>query len=222
MKNYIKRNKLIYEILHNLILCILLVYVVIRVIKLDIPTCITILCDNILRIIFILIFCIANVYISKKIMKFMLLDKNLIIKYLKKEVKNVLKELFKYLIFHIILYIVTSSYITGISQNTEVLNELFSSMYIFTLFYTIIIAPYLEEIIFRYGLYNIINNKYIYVIFTTFIFSAIHVLDDSNSLIYIWQYVPISFYLTYKYYKTRDLLTVIAIHSFHNLLILFI
>lgn len=89
---------------------------------------------------------------------------------------------------------------------------------------TVFAAPFLEEILFRGVVFQSLRKKsriLAYVISIT-VFSAYHVwqyvLIDPGMLLYIFQYVPITFALTWSYERSGTLWTPIALHMFNNYL----
>lgn len=85
---------------------------------------------------------------------------------------------------------------------------------------TIIIGPILEEIIFRYILYNklcLFNNKKVSIILTTIIFSLLH-----NNFINILYAFIIGFILTTIYSKRNNIKEVIVLHAISNAMSLLI
>ena len=124
-------------------------------------------------------------------------------------------------IYEFISCYILSFFIVGDSQNEQAINSsLNGSIFIVisTMISILVFGPILEEVIFRFHIRKLIKNKYLYIIIATFVFAAMHVYDDPNSLIYIWIYIPNSFYYTYRYYKTDDILITISLHCFNNLL----
>ena len=83
----------------------------------------------------------------------------------------------------------------------------------------IIVGPIIEEFIFRFLPSRFIKNKILYVIVSTVVFAAMHVLDDPNPFYYIWFYIIRACYYGYSYYKTKDILVPISIHSFNNFIV---
>ena len=84
-----------------------------------------------------------------------------------------------------------------------------------------ILAPISEELTFRYG-FNGIKNKYVYIIFTSLFFAAIH-LASFSEILYIIPYFIMGLTFAYSYRKTDCLIYSIIIHVISNLVsILFI
>lgn len=135
------------------------------------------------------------------------------------EFKKILKEI---ILFFIIITIISgyllSFFISGNSENQiRVINEFYQSP-ILSFITAVILAPIAEEFIFRYLPYQFISNKKLYVIIASIIFASLHVINDANAFYYIWPYMIRSFYYSWRYYKTKDILVTISIHSFNNFL----
>ena len=94
------------------------------------------------------------------------------------------------------------------------------------LFSVAIYAPFIEEIIFRRSIKDIIksfgNNKitkYTYIIISGLIFAAMHVIGTASSTtdyLYIIPYMSLGIVFAYIYDKTDNLFSTIVLHSFHN------
>lgn len=86
----------------------------------------------------------------------------------------------------------------------------------------VILAPFVEELVFRRSLIKAINNKHIYAIITGLMFAFIHVTSSlsqgSIMLLYLIPYAAVGIAFGYSYYKTKNIYGTMIIHSFHNLL----
>ena len=81
------------------------------------------------------------------------------------------------------------------------------------------IYPFIEEVAFRLGFKEYINNKYIYFILATLIFAFVHVINGLNNpieLVYIIPYGSLSFAFTYMLYKYDNIFVSTIIHTLHN------
>ena len=69
---------------------------------------------------------------------------------------------------------------TGLSQATNQtdLNEAFKSNPLLVILAAAIMAPFMEELLFRGIFRKVLNNKYAYLISSSIIFGALHVVDD--------------------------------------------
>lgn len=117
----------------------------------------------------------------------------------------------------LILQMFISSYVIGNATLDQISDLSFINCFIM-FFSAIIIAPVFEEIIFRYLPFNFIKNNFVYIIFSSFIFSFLHVVGYGKMWpFFIWNYLINSIYLGYRYSKTNDLRVTVAIHRVNNL-----
>lgn len=114
--------------------------------------------------------------------------------------------------------------ITGTADNQEIINQaLFGKGKIPMIISVVIFAPFVEEILFRKLLFGTIEEKFkmppvVAIVVSTLVFSLIHVSSGDN-LIYIFQYLPLAFVITYSYYKSgRNIFVPIGIHFLNNLI----
>ncbi len=93
----------------------------------------------------------------------------------------------------------------------------------YTLISTVLIAPFIEELIFRKSVDKIFKNDIIYYAVSGLLFGFAHVVADLSSalnLLYIIPYgaLGVSFAIMDK--KTNTTFTSIMIHAFHNFITL--
>lgn len=86
----------------------------------------------------------------------------------------------------------------------------------------VILAPVFEELIFRKAMFGFVTMKLEYrkstaLILSTLLFALIHVPSMDN-IIFIFYYLPLSFIITYAYFKTDNILVPIALHFLNNLI----
>lgn len=82
-----------------------------------------------------------------------------------------------------------------------------------------IIAPCVEELVFRKSFRKAFPNKWIYILMSALIFGSLHVLPSMTSpleLLYIIPYGSLGGAFAYIYQKTETIFTPIAMHMFHN------
>lgn len=90
-----------------------------------------------------------------------------------------------------------------------------------------LLAPILEEILFRKTIYNVINNNIIRIFLAFLLFGGIHIINyvSKNNLIeilYIFPYGILGALFMVAYIKTKSIITPISMHMFHNTLSLII
>jgi hypothetical protein len=130
----------------------------------------------------------------------------------------------KYWIIGLIIMVVSNKLISlftpsDMAQNEQSVRELFNSMPVYTLLATSLFAPFVEELIFRKSIRDIINTKWLYIIFSGFIFGSIHVVSNLTSyydFFYIIPYGALGSALAYMYYKTNNIFVSMVMHAIHN------
>lgn len=110
---------------------------------------------------------------------------------------------------------------TGLSQATNQtdLNEAFKSNPLLVILAAAIMAPFMEELLFRGIFRKVLNNKYAYLISSSIIFGALHVVDDFKSpkeLLFILSYSLLGFFFGTVYEKTNNLFANIFFHFVQN------
>lgn len=134
--------------------------------------------------------------------------------------KSYMKYIFPKLGIFFIIYIVISvpiALIAGqISTNQAQLNELPLAL---TATMAILFAPILEELMFRGLLRKSISNDIIFMMASSFIFGAAHMLYAEENImmyIYIIPYTLLGYFLARSYTKTNNIFTNISIHFLWN------
>ncbi|MFA5602842.1 MAG: CPBP family intramembrane glutamic endopeptidase [Bacilli bacterium] len=130
----------------------------------------------------------------------------------------------KYWILGLFIMVVSNKVITiftsvEMAQNESAVRELFTEAPIYTLLGTVLFAPIVEEIIFRKTIKNLINTKWLYIIFSGFIFGAVHVVSNLNAfydLLFIIPYGALGAAFACAYYKTNNIFVPIVLHAIHN------
>lgn len=143
-------------------------------------------------------------------------DKIEIKEYLNHKTINI-NRLLKYLFLSFIVRIILEQAIIYIQVPTTDVQVPSTILEIFFEFLaTCIFAPIFEEIIFRFGLYKIINKKFnvlISILVTSIIFAVIHNYNIDGFIILL----GISLMWHYSFYKTNNLIYPILLHFFHNI-----
>lgn len=142
---------------------------------------------------------------------------------LKDETKTIREEICKFTLVYIADYLIIFIYAYAINLQSLSVNEiecresLINSPIDF-LFNGVILAPIIEESIFRFLPYQFIKNKKVYVIVSGFVFAILHCISSPNPIIYVPLYLICALYWGYKYCKTEDIFITMAMHSWNNLL----
>lgn len=148
-----------------------------------------------------------------------------------KNFDNSLKKSLKYYIIGYFIMIISNIIISLFFKqanpaNEELVRALIDKYPLYMFFSVAIYAPFIEEIIFRKCIYDIVYSfkknkytKYIYIISSGFIFSAMHVINVSENiidLIYIIPYLGLGCAFAALYDKTKNIFSTITMHSIHN------
>lgn len=108
------------------------------------------------------------------------------------------------------------------NPNNNAVLGLFDEQYGLAAATTIFFAPVLEEILFRGGLFGTLRhrNRLAAYLVTIFLFSLYHVwqgaLLDWRNLLFIVQYIPVSFVLCWVYERSDTIWSPIFLHMFIN------
>jgi len=170
---------------------------------------------------------LANVLFYSILLSFFLFLKRDELKEHFKDLKNNYKKyimtILKWTIIGFLLMII-SNYIIGLFingiPNNEVNNRnMILNNPILSLLYLLVIAPLVEEFVFRFG-FRKIKNHYIYVLVSCLLFSSLHLLSITyiSHLWYIIPYFFIGFGFSNVYYKCQNYFSSVFAHIFHNLL----
>ena len=127
--------------------------------------------------------------------------------------------------FNTMYSLIVSPYIQGTTANQEEVNKMMIEMPLLAITFVVLVAPLVEELIFRYFTFNslklYVDPKWAIVI-TTVAFAGIHLLQSIimgtlvNDLILFPLYLIPSFLITYSYYKTKMFAVPILIHMAYN------
>ena len=153
-------------------------------------------------------------------------------KIFKLNVKDNIRKIISYFALFIALKIGTAlvssilsfalNFTLGESENQEAVMKLVSAEPLLMIINTCILAPFVEEGIFRLSIRKVFNNKYLFILVSGLFFGMMHIfptdLPTSQALIYSITYVTMGFYLAYIYTETENIWFVIFIHALNNLL----
>lgn len=142
----------------------------------------------------------------------------------KKDIKKYLREYIKYWFIALglmgVANIILSLFNGGnVANNEQSVRELFNLNPILMLFFACIIAPVLEELVFRISFRKIIHNNYLFIFLSGFIFGLMHVIGSSNNIIdwlYIIPYGIPGCVFAYTLVKSNNSMVPISLHAIHN------
>ncbi|AQY52566.1 CPBP family intramembrane glutamic endopeptidase [Paenilisteria weihenstephanensis] len=125
--------------------------------------------------------------------------------------------IFLFLGQYIALFIMSIFGITGISQNTELMSELTRMVPIMIIF-TSVLAPILEEIIFRKIIFGELASRiniHMAAVISSVLFGLAHI-----DLAYLLVYVVIGLIMCYLYTKTKRIAIPIIAHILMNIIVM--
>jgi hypothetical protein len=158
---------------------------------------------------------------------------------IRSKLKTILKDMIKdssigYAILYLIaifgVNVIYSNFIRNFIDNDTTANQeaiygMFKSFPVMTFIFVSLLAPVIEELIFRYFVFNRLKkliSPITSIFITTLIFAAIHLVASigTESLINDLKLFPMylipSFILTYSYYQTKKVAVPIMIHIGYN------
>ena len=143
----------------------------------------------------------------------------------KKNIKEYINKYFKYWFLILALMFISNSIVTHFTvaetaTNQEIIMDTLGKAPIYILFTTIIIAPLLEELIFRFCIKKIIPKpSIIYILVSGLLFGSMHVIltmTDITDLLFIIPYSIPGIVFAYLYNKTDNIFIPAGIHFIHN------
>lgn len=149
---------------------------------------------------------------------------------IKKNHKTYFKKYFKYW-FLLLGLMMLSNYIiliimnltgnnTMLPENEQIIRSNFQIAPLYMYLTSVVIAPAMEELVFRRGIRNIIKNDVLFIIVSGFVFGGLHVLLSGTAnpleLLYIIPYSVPGFIFAYILTKTDNVLVDVGLHTFHN------
>lgn len=159
----------------------------------------------------------------------------LIILLFKEEIKNNFEDLkknhlkyfskyFKYYVIALVVMVLSNAYIYSINGgniagNESSVRDLFSAAPIYTYISAVIIAPILEEFVFRLSLKNILGRNALFIISSGLIFGGLHIIGSYSSpldLLYLIPYGSFGVAFAYIFVKTNNIFVSMGFHLMHN------
>lgn len=107
----------------------------------------------------------------------------------------------------------------NIAENENTIRTLFEQSPFYVYFSAVLIAPVIEELVFRASFYQIFKNKYLFIIISGFTFGAIHVLPgltELSELAFIIPYSIPGLVFAYVLYDSKNIFVPMGIHFLHN------
>lgn len=107
----------------------------------------------------------------------------------------------------------------AIAENENSIRTMFLTKPLFVYFSAVLIAPMIEEIVFRASFYQIFKNKYVFILISGLTFGAIHVLPgltDLRQLAFIIPYSIPGIVFAYALYDSKNIFVPMGLHFMHN------
>lgn len=118
---------------------------------------------------------------------------------------------------NLIVTLFTSS---DIANNQEIIVESLKAHPLYTFIITVLIAPILEELVFRLSFRKIfMKTDILFIFFSGLIFGGMHVISTLSSLSDLLFIIPYSipgFIFAYIYTKSKNIFVPISLHFIHN------
>lgn len=111
----------------------------------------------------------------------------------------------------------------GLSANETVIRNEFQISPIYTFVSAVILAPLLEESVFRLSFKAIFKNDYLFLLASSLIFGGLHLIGTPISEtfpLYLISYCSVGVSFAYMLNKTNNVLVTMGFHFMHNGLIL--
>ena len=121
--------------------------------------------------------------------------------------------------------LISTLFDAGVAGNEQSVQSMIASLPWIMVINAGILAPIVEEIVFRKSYEHLIKNKILYVIISGFIFGLAHVTGNINSWVdylFIIPYGALGCSFAFSYVKTRSILTPIMFHMIHNTVLVLI
>lgn len=147
----------------------------------------------------------------------------------KYSIKTFFKKYFKFWFLILGLMIISNSIIINFTTsdtatNQEIIEDSLKILPTYILFSTIVIAPLLEELIFRFCIKKIIPKpSIIYILVSGLLFGSMHVILTMTSvtdLLFIIPYSVPGLVFAYLYNKTDNIFIPASIHFIHNFVLM--
>ena len=111
----------------------------------------------------------------------------------------------------------------SIAGNEEAIRDMFSKTPIYTFISAVIIAPILEELVFRKSFRYMFSNDILFILFSGITFGAFHVISSFESffdLIYIIPYSIPGLVFAYVLVKSKNIFVPMGLHFLHNCILM--
>ena len=141
---------------------------------------------------------------------------------------NYIQTYIKYWFLAILLMVISNMIISSlgvkIADNEKEVIEAFHRLPLYTIISATIIAPILEETVFRLSIRKIIRNDYLFIILSGLLFGILHVAGSNNigQLLYIIPYSIPGCIFAYTLVKSDNIFVPISLHFIHNAILMIV
>ena len=120
--------------------------------------------------------------------------------------------------------IITLFTTTDTSENQKIIINQLKTAPIYTFCTTVLLAPILEELVFRLSFKKIFaHTNFLFILFSGLMFGCMHVVGNLNNLtdfLFIIPYSIPGFIFAYIYSKSKNICVPISLHLIHNLIMI--
>lgn len=130
-------------------------------------------------------------------------------------------------LLNIIMGMVTQIFIPEAADSTtgnaSAISNLFNTSFIYTLFKTLLFASIAEEIVFKESIHDIVNNKILFVMISSFIYAMLNIIYGDLNNPFLWldfmQFFLLSLVLSIAYTRSNNnIFMVIFVKFIYNLI----
>ena len=146
-----------------------------------------------------------------------------------KNIKMYLKKYIKYWFIILFFMIISNAIITlftttDTSENQKIIINQLKTAPIYTFCTTVLLAPIIEELVFRLSFKKIFaHTNFLFILFSGLMFGCMHVVGNLNNLtdfLFIIPYSIPGFIFAYIYSKSKNICVPISLHLIHNLIMI--
>lgn len=107
----------------------------------------------------------------------------------------------------------------NLANNEEAIRGYISASPYIMFINTAIMAPLVEELVFRKSFRVMFKNKFAFILISGLVFGALHVIfsiENAYDYLYLLPYCSLGLAFSYMYYKTDNIWCPITMHAIHN------
>ena len=104
------------------------------------------------------------------------------------------------------------------SRNEEIVQSMINTSPLLMFINACLLAPFIEEMVFRKGFKDCFTNKYLFIILSSLSFGLLHVVsaDSLGTFLFFIPYSLLGSSLAYMDYKSDSVIPSIIFHTLHN------